>query len=82
MPIVLSPDAYGKINRRLQTRYNTMAGTFEILRDGRRVAARLFKSEKEIMDFIGQQEPGDHPSMNTLPRTIKERAYICKSGGK
>ena len=40
-----------------------MAGTFEIPRDGRLVAARLFESEREIMDFIGQQEPGDYPGL-------------------
>ena len=38
-----------------------MAGIFDMLRrDGRRVVARLFKSEKEIRDFIQTQEPGDY----------------------
>ena len=82
MPIVLSPDAYGKINRRLQTRYNTMAGTFEILRDGRRVAARLFKSEKEIMDFIGQQEPGDYLVYEHITSNDKGEGLYLEEWGK
>jgi hypothetical protein len=38
-----------------------LPGTFEIQRkDGRRVVARLFKSDKEILDFILSQVPGDY----------------------
>lgn len=82
MPIVLSPDACSKINRRLQTPYNTMAGTFEILRDGRRVAARLFRSEKEIMDFIGQQEPGDYLVYEHITSNDKGEGLYSEEWGK
>lgn len=38
-----------------------MPGTYDIQRDGRRVVAKLFKSEKEILDFIKElNQPGDY----------------------
>jgi len=54
----------------------TMAGTFEIPRDGRRVAARLFESEREIMDFIGQQEPGDYLVYEVIKAAVQNNFSI------
>ena len=59
-----------------------MAGTFEIHRDRRCVAARLFKSEREILDFIGQQEPGDYQVYKAITSNDQREGLDWEDWGK
>jgi hypothetical protein len=45
-----------------------MGATYEILRDGRPLLARLFKSDEEILDFVRAQPPGVYDIHRELPR--------------